>query len=193
MGVVRCTLEYVYLGQVLNNVLYFNDLSGIKTDQQIASELTNNFLQYIRPMQASTMAYTNWYVAGTGAPGGGANKLPVIPSTSGGLVMTSAFSPMAILWSLRTAVNGRSFRGRVYWGAIDNQRTTTGGRWISSYLTTMQTATVNLLGRYGGANPASGIQWGVWSKKLQSFHAIETILIRDIPAVQRRRNINVGD
>lgn len=191
-GLFRCTLEQAYLSQIFNNVLYFEDKTGNKTPAQIQTELTANFLQHIRPTQSTALNYTAWIIDDVFDIGNGGSRLPVIPSTNGGLVATSTFLPCCLLLALRCGVNNRHFFGRYYVGGVNSGSVTSSGRWNSGYLNAATTACTNILARYGGSNPPSGLGLSVYSKALNSFLNVNEMIVRDIPAVQRRRNIGVG-
>lgn len=193
MGVLwRVTLEQVFLSQIFNNVFYFEDSSNSKTRPQIASELTNFMLPIIRPAQSTSLQYTNWIIDDVYDIGGGGARLPVVPTTFGGLITTSTFLPACLLLALRTGFPVRNYYGRYYIGACNTGNITAQGRWNSGYLSAGTSIATGLLGRYGGSNPPSGLKMSVYSKKLNNWLNVTEILVRDIPAVQRRRNIGVG-
>lgn len=188
----RVTLEQVFLSQIFNNVFYFEDPSNAKTRAQVASELSTNMLPVIKPAQSTSLQYTNWILDDVFDVGNGGARLPVIPTTFGGLTATSTFLPCCLLLALRCGVQNRSYFGRYYVGGVNSGNITGQGRWNSGYLTIGTNMATGMLGRYGGANPPSGLKWSVYSKKFNNWMNVNEVLVRDIPAVQRRRNVGVG-
>lgn len=187
------TIEQQFLGQLLNNVLHFEERTTAQTPASIATELNGFFLPQMRTVQATIMTYTKYYIRKVPSTGEEATPVLITPSQNGGISIVNAFLPMCMLWQLRGNPVTRSSRGRFYIGAVNAGQASGTGRWTSSYITTAQTAAANLRNRFGMSDSPSPLKWGIYSKKYSSIFPLDEIRVRDVPAIQKRRNLLIGD
>jgi hypothetical protein len=70
----------------------------------------------------------------------------------------------------------------------------TAGLWVAGVLTAMGTSALAWIGGFDSiADPTSHWYPGVWSAKSLSFQSFApTVIVRDVPAYQRRRKAGVG-
>lgn len=82
-----------------------------------------------------------------------------------GIITPAVLAQHAIL---RTAVAGRSFRGRLYFGPapVYHDGAVDGWRWPADAVASFQSFLNNCFARYDNADPATKWAWGVWSRKL---------------------------
>lgn len=189
----ECTLEQQLVGQLLNNVLHFEERSGAMNPGTIAVELNNNFLLQIRTLQATILTYTRWYIKKKPSTGEEATQVIITPTQSGGASLSNMYLPMCMLWSLRSDINSPTTRGRFYIGGVNAGQASGTGRWTGSYYSQGLTAANNLLTRYSGPSGTGPLKWVVYSRKFNGARAIQEIRVRDVPAIQKRRNLLVGD
>lgn len=88
------------------------------------------------------------------------------------------------LLSIRTLGRGRSFRGRTYIGPLGEADNNQGS--ISTGLQSALTSFVNsVFNSYGGI---SGLEWTIYSRRLEQANDVTQVLIRNFIATQRRRS-----
>ena len=110
----------------------------------------------------------------------------VIGATSQIVASTGAsFDPLncAAVISWGTQVVGGSRRGRTYLGPLEAGGVSSDGRTIAS---AMRTAILSAATAMAGTT-TGGIQFGIWSRKLQTFTAVNSITVNPLVGTQRRR------
>lgn len=115
-GVTRAVLQFRQDGQVLNNVMHFVDPSGVQPPDptELASRVALWWITWIRTFVSNLVLLEQVIctdlsegaepgaVYTTGLPENGSNAAAPLPNN------------VTVVMSLRTALRGRSYRGRVY-------------------------------------------------------------------------------
>lgn len=118
-----------------------------------------------------------------------AAEAPVSPAKVGQGVPSKSFQS-SVVFSLRTPIPGRSFRGRVYWpgwayGVSALMRF--GSADVTAWLTGFKALNVAIIAAGETAEPATDLSLCVRSKLLDVETVVTAIQVGDVPDVQRRR------
>lgn len=197
--------RYQVNGQNVINTFGFKDLDGTHTFTQLAADLWSaaNGLPLLIASSLTTVVTQDVTVS------------DVVPGTAASVVYTAVSPPTgtaaigthgqllppqsAFVTTWRTALGGRSYRGRIYlggYGTLDQ----VGGTWIAGHQTGLQSVLTSFFARYritGGAYA----KWGlvVISKQLNGAvratpvgTEITSFTNRATVYTQRRREVGVG-
>lgn len=119
---------------------------------------------------------------------GVANQPEVFNDTTPIFTGTNTGDPIpvqtALVATLRTALAGRSYRGRIYWGGFGEGSNTTGGQPTAALATIMQGFTSTLVTLTG---IAGGAKLVVASRKLLEAHQVTSVDVDTTWDTQRRR------
>lgn len=192
MSIVRVTMFCNSYGQVCNITPHFDNIDGLLTMAQIATELQGAWLTAIRTVQFNSAFWYKFEINDVNSP-----TTPTFVSNfanlngTGGL--NNAHPQVCYLWSMKTALRGRKGRGRMYIPGINSQITTASGTVGATLLTTNNTAITNIMNRYGPTGTFAGsLKWVLWSRADNVARPITECTIRNNFGTQRRRNIGVG-
>lgn len=98
---------------------------------------------------------------------------------------------VAQVCTLKTAYAGRSYRGRVFLPGF-TEAVQEDGFWTAGHVTNVQTQFNTLIGHIGSAGSSNDYRLVVWSKRLNTSTNVSQVVVRNNPAVIRRRRIGVG-
>lgn len=191
MGIARVTINMTWFGQICQNVIHLDNGEGGYDHAAIKTAIETLWIPAIRPMQLGTLNYFRISVRNMSVAGGLTTDYAVNINGSAGSAV-EGWGPLAYLFSFQTATGGHAGRGRVYLpGAYPGNVVT--GRWISASMDQQNTAIGLLTTRFLGASPTSGYNLAVCKRETDPTpHLVTNIVARQVPGVQRRRNIGVG-
>lgn len=189
MSVYRVTLTGKLLEQRLQNVLHFADRGLTQmTPDEVIDELLAGWLPILRNLQNNQFQTVGIKVQQL-TP---SLLIPVeraVSNQAGSLAGDPAPLFVSALFSLRTAVPGRTGRGRFYMAGVHGPSMVNGKNGaMSSYIP----RALDLQNRYGAFG--NGALVLVICNRVNPLPAktVTQIIARDIWGVQRRRNIGVG-
>lgn len=121
-NVVQCELRYTWQGQQVENVLhYIMDPITPQAMADLAAEVYSVWATYCAPITSNTVTLREVYVFDLTTADGGTATFAPSPLATGGNVNESVVNSTTLCLSLRTALRGRSRRGRLYIvGLTDN-------------------------------------------------------------------------
>lgn len=191
MGVARVTIHQLWFGQVVQNVMHFDYGETAYNPDTIKAKMESDWIPQFRPLQLSSLSYFKIQVRNMSAIGGLTSDYVTSFVGSAGSAV-EGWGPLCYLFSLKTLTGGHSGRGRIYI-AGSYPGNVVQGRFISASMTQQATCAANLTSRFLGATPSTGLNLSVCTREnLPTPLHVTQIIPRDIPAVQRRRNIGVG-
>lgn len=171
---------------------FSNLASGFKT--ALVKNTSGGLLEHMMPTVSCSQLTVNDVVPGTSAPFV-STFTPVVGATGSGEQLPPQ---SAIVLSWKTALKGRSFRGRTYlpgYGEIDQNAGVLG----SSALTAANTIVTQMLAVYGPTGTDANWQFGVISRIAAGvpritpiFTAVTSGAARSTVFTQRRRTLGVG-
>jgi hypothetical protein len=191
MALARVTINMTWFGQVVQNVLHFWNGEGAYDAAAVKFAIETLWIPPIRPLQLGSLNYFKIQVRRMDVIGGLTTDFAVnINGSSGSAV--EGWGPLCMLWSLSTATGGHAGKGRIYLpGSYPGN--VVQGRFISALMDQMNTAAATIGGRFLGAGATSGFQLAVCKREnLPVVHPVTSIIPRQVPGIQRRRNIGVG-
>lgn len=192
MPVFRITLNQLWRGQNLQNVLFFSDGGLGDTQSQIADKVQAGWVQEVKKRQVNELIYTSIKVqqlgAGIGPPFVKQIAIAGLEGASTRILTYSCFVLKTTSFAPGRKAFGRVFIGGHVDGAFVNGIIEVGQQnfWNNNSLPVIRST-------FMGLTPSSGINWGVITGTDPStFRSIEQVEIRSISGVQRRRNIGTG-
>lgn len=139
---------------------------------------TNSF----NKLTSTTMTYKT--IRTTPLDGSGLADIRDITARTGGIVGNVAPANVCGLFTFRTGTRGRSYRGRMYLGAVQSVYLNANGtQWQSSYITAANTA----ITAWQGALVTNGLTHEVLSRKLGVATPVLQIVPRQYIGSQRDR------
>ncbi len=191
MGVARVTISQTWNLQICQNVIHLDYGETSYDPAAIKTAIETLWIPPIRPLQLGTVNYFKIQVRNMSSIGSLTFDYAVNINGSAGSAVES-WGPLCMLWSLKTATGGHNGRGRVYLtGSYPGN--VVAGRFISALMDQMNTAIGTISTRFLGATPTSGYNLTVCKREnLPTSHPVIQIIARQVPGVQRRRNIGVG-
>ena len=139
---------------------------------------TNSF----NKLTSQTMTYKT--IRTTPLDGTGLADIRDITARTGGIVNTPVAANVCGIFTFRTGQRGRSYRGRMYLGAIQSvYLNTTGSQWTSAYITAANTA----ITAWQGALVTNGLTHEVLSRHLGVATPVLQIVPRQYIGSQRDR------
>lgn len=97
----------------------------------------------------------------------------------------------ACVVTTKTGYAGRSYRGRHYIPALGSNQISS-ALWAAATVSALQTYYDDMVAAVGASGANTDIRWVVWSYKLLTYTDITDTIVRNNPAVIRRRRIGVG-
>ena len=185
---VRCTIVATQSnGDVNENVLHFKTSSGATIDQTFADALglqvVTDIIDHITPVRSTGLKIVKTVT----------EDLRTVPhprfETAWSSTGASSSDAMpwqgAIVASLRTALAGRSGRGRVFWGGFTVDSVDTGGIVVADTVTRIEAwGTQAMSHTVIGGQPC---QLAVFSRKLNQVNVVTAVQADNRWDVQRRR------
>lgn len=182
----------VRLFWTLNGVSAINVLGGIvaggfNSTQAIANALGTAILGHFTSSGLAALMATTTSLDGVGLRDiRVANQVEFI-STAAAVSGTGGGNPLpnevAAAITLRTALAGKSFRGRTYFSGAVVGETTSAGRIAAAFNTALEAFMTNVQGDLG----ASGITLAVLSRKLRQGNVVTALQARDTQWDSQRR------
>lgn len=186
------------------NVLYFKQLSAGGDMGGLSDAIKTTLYDQIKGSNPATWALSDITITEQ-VVGGGAQLITTynVAGTNG--VPSSAITTCGVV-SLRTALAGRSHRGRQY-VPITGGASVAQGSLIPAVVTVLQNAYDAFRLIYGVGGTDTDYTWGVWSRLLgdvvvgghitgynvaAGFFPINAVHVDSIARVQRRRELGVG-
>lgn len=192
MSIVRITFSGLVFGQLCQNVLHFQNQDALLTEQAIAEEMRDFYLNELRLRQSNQFKWINIAVQTVDPAGSLGVNLPVNILGNAAGATGEQPSTMCAIIKIQTTMMGRAGRGRIFVPVPEpghyNMGTLTSGalfQWENGILAMIRT-------RYflTGGPP---ITLGVAPKGNPSgWHAAISVNIKTIGGTQRRRQIGVG-
>lgn len=191
MGVARVTIGQTWFGQVVQNVIHLDDNEGSYDPAAIKTAIETLWIPAVRPLALSTLKYVLLQIRNMSVVGGLTSSYVINITGSAGSAV-EGWGPLCYLWSLQTLTGGHSGKGRIYLAGCYPGNIVT-GRFISASMDQQVAAIALISTRFLGASPTSGYNLTVCKREeLPTSHPVVNIVPRDVPGVQRRRNIGVG-
>lgn len=191
MGVARVTIGQTWFGQVVQNVIHLDYGEVAYNPANIKTAIETLWIPPIRPMQLSTLKYVLLQIRNMHDVGGLTSSYVINITGSAGSAV-EGWGPLCYLWSLQTLTGGHRGKGRIYLAGCYPGNVVT-GRFISASMDQQVAAIATLSTRFLGATPTSGFNLTVCKREeLPASNPVVNIVPRDVPGVQRRRNIGVG-
>jgi len=194
MSTVRVRLSGTCFGQLMQNVLHFNNPDGTVTETDAAANMRDVWCTLVKKRQISAFTWFSIQVQTLGI--GGPTLGVLLPIALSGEISSGQDlvqpTTCAIL-KLQTAVAGRRGRGRVYLPVPEPGTFFQGvmngsirAQWESNVMAPLRTA-------YLGGSPTSGLNLAVLHRDTSSdvSNAI-SLEVGAIAGTQRRRQIGVG-
>lgn len=192
MPVFRCTMDQIFRGQTLQNVIHVSTGGAAMTQVQVADAMADAWVNSIRFIQVNELNYVSLKVqqlgAGIGPPFVKAMNVLGSQGASSSTLTFSAFVIKCTAFAPGRKAFGRAFIGGHVGGAFVNGIIEIGQQnfWNNTVLP-------NLRSKLMGLTPSSGLNWGlITNKDPSTFRSVEEIQIRSIAGAQRRRNIGTG-
>jgi len=191
--IVRATITGAIGGYIQQNVLQFEYDPDHGSDflQLAAFELRDHWIQLVRPLQASDFRYSNITTRNMSNLTQPPWSEPISIFGGGGTVQ-NWWGPMAVVFSIRTAIFGRKGRGRFYLGGFYVGQVGQ-GQFTASAQGQNTVIAGGLITRYIAAS-SSPMRLGVGPRNntAANFNLATNIIAQPTPGVQRRRNFGVG-
>lgn len=192
MSIVRITFSGLVFGQLCQNVVHFQNQDALLTEQAIAEEMRDQYLNELRFRQSNQFKWINIAVQTVEPTGSLGVNLPVnIMGSAAGATGNQPSTACAII-KIQTTELGRRGRGRIFIPVPDpgifEQGVLTAGalfQWENGILNLIRTRYFLTGGppiTIGVAPKANPSQW----------HAAISVNIKTIGGTQRRRQIGVG-
>jgi hypothetical protein len=193
MGTIwQATLTALNTGQVCQNVLHFNNVSGNLTGLQVATDLRDNFIQTYLPFQHNGVQWVDIEVRDVDQPAIAATHLTVNILGSGA-GQTQGDDPCRCrVFQLKTSFSGPRGHGRFY-GIGTPLATWINGVVGTASLNAGQTLVNQWKAHYVTNVPSTGLLMVIGPRSTpHNWKSVVDIVQRPIAGFQRRRNIGVG-
>lgn len=189
----RVVISSLYLGQLCQNVLHFDNPDGATQPQAIAQDVFDNWIMKVTIHTGSAVNYFNVLVQNLSNPNEAPFSLAV--NRSGQSFAANTMGPFTCkVFKFLTARAGRHGRGRCFIPGIDAQHITL-GQLNSGYITNVNSQVITpIMARFGPGGTSNlnlcvrendGTDVGI-------FNPVISIQCRAQLGVQRRRNIGIG-
>lgn len=139
----RCEIRYTCVGQRVENTLWFQHDTGVITEadrEALGAYLEGWYNSEIKPLQSASVIYQEVYVVDWSAENAGTSTVNSLAGTTGAGVSPISPNNVTMAVSFRTALRGRSSRGRNYIiGLMESDVTgsiieaTTRSNWRNAY------------------------------------------------------------
>ena len=193
MTIFRVTLTGIRWAQVtMQNVLHFEDLSSVMTDDQVMLEIRDNWCQMWATHQSNTFGWRNISIQRIGAVASPANY-PIVINGQDGVDNLGGSCVTNLKIRIHTNFPGRKGRGRFFLPAVRDQYIESGQ--FNQQAIANITPTIDAVGeRYCNIQATGPLQLGVMGRGPENsgFHPSTGLHMSLVPGIQRRRNLGVG-
>lgn len=193
MPVYRVTLFSTMFGQELRNVMQFFKEGGTQADMvSLAGEIENRWISQTKFLSCGDLVYYKIHVMVPSQQGWEPiDRALTQPGAAGGNQTRSLFTAMVL--QIRTSNHTRKGTGRHYIAGI-RQDGLVGGKWDFGTMNQAQSVGNSLLGQFGGAVGGTGYTLVVAPRTNPdaNIHEVTSIVPRDYPGTQVRRNFKRG-
>jgi hypothetical protein len=193
MAVVKVTVTGLQWQQRCQNVIHFENTDGFLTLDQVIAEIEQNWIQLFRAKQMNSFRWLDISAKTVGDQSQVAHKPIDYFGQAANDPSAQTFSCVKFL--IKTAVFGKSGRGRIYVPGMS-----TVFLWQEGYLNvnavaSMQTLCDQIMARYNLANGTGPLGLGILGKGKPPSAWIPAIglNVSTTAGVLRRRNIGVGN
>jgi hypothetical protein len=196
--IYQVTFQSSIQGQTIENVCHFREVTGVSTDAQIDTA-AQGFFTLLSNLLPSTQILTGIIVKKM-TPVAFDERL-LVPTTATGQQSASPLNQtIALVFTKRTGVAGKTHRGRLYSSAIPSNMTNDGCRLNTTGGTICGTFASSVIGQYGPSGSNGHLQFGVYSKAIgggspftaAGWQPVITLDTQIIFGNQRRRRVGVG-
>ena len=196
--IYQVTYQQSLAGQLIENVIHFQERTGTSTPAQIDTSVQGFFTQ-MSQVQTTDCIYTAIIVKQM-TPVAFDERI-VTPITASGAQSSARFpTTVACVLTKRTGIAGKSHRGRIYVGAVPTVFATSPDRLNTAGGTAFGTFAGAVMGLYGELGSDTHLQIGVYSRAiggghpftLAGFLPLTSIDTQIIFGNQRRRRVGVG-
>lgn len=196
--IYQVTYQSSIQGQTVENVIHFRERTGTSTPAQIATsaQTFNTQLANLLP----TAQIMTQIIIKQMTPLAFDEQL-IVPTTASGQQSSAYLTNMvALIFTKRTGVSGKSHRGRVYVGAIPSVFTTDDNRLNTTGATAAGTFASAVMNAYKDGGTDAHLQIGVYSRAIGGSHPftvagwqpLTSLDTQIIFGSQRRRRVGVG-
>lgn len=171
--------------------MHFREKSGIASKATLTAALVGRWTGGVITVQGNSFNWrqANWYPENV-VPPTTTEITTGFPLT--GLVAGDCVGQqLAAIVTFRTPYAGRSYRGRVYMPGISESNALMAGPGAGPQAD-LYTVFNGMVGIYGQGGSDPDWTWGVYSKKLNVFTPISSVVVRTVWGVIRRRRAGVG-
>lgn len=196
--IYQVTYQQIIDGQTCENVIHFRERTGTSTPAQIAASV-QPFLTAMAQIQVSSVTYSNIIVKQMTPLA--FDESFVTPVTTSGANSSATFNNIvAMVFTKRTGVAGKTHRGRIYVGGVPTIFATDPNRLNTTGATATGTFISTVMGAYGDTGTDPHLQIGVYSRVLgghspftvAGWQPLTGIDSQVIFGSQRRRRVGVG-
>lgn len=193
MALFRAVVKGQLFGCAVQNVLHFERADApANAPLLLAQSLRDFFYSQIKGLCNNAMVWNSINIYDPEHP----ENLPLVLATN----FTGTWSSSVVLWGplsgvfqIKTAVAGRTGRGRFYIAGMEPAGLTS-GLWGTGRINLMNQVATSIKGGYVGSNPSSLFTLGILPRGGSStdFKPAIDLLARPLPGAQSRRNIGRG-
>lgn len=196
--IYQVTFQSSIQGQQIENVVHFREVTGASTTAQI-NTAAQGFFTLLSNLLPASQILTGIIVKQM-TPLAFDERL-LVPTTATGAQSASPLNQiLAIVFTKRTGVSGKSHRGRLYSSAIPSNMTNDGCRLNTTGGTICGSFASSVIGQYGPSGTDGHLQFGVYSKAIggsspftaAGWQSVITLDPQIIFGSQRRRRVGVG-
>lgn len=198
--IYQVTYQMLLNGQTVENVLHYRALNGLVTESAIKTA-AERFWFLTKGLQCAGLTYTGMIVKRmTPIP---LDQSFVVPLTvtngtgSGGCLQNS----VALIFTMRTGLAGKSNRGRIYIPGIATDLLASGWNLMTTAgQVAAAAAATNLVSEFGPSGTNTALALGVYSRVIGGSHPftlagwgqMTSLDVQPVLGNQRRRRLGVG-
>lgn len=188
---LRIVATMLLYGQVCQNVMHFFNPDGALSLSAAADEFQNQWITNVKPRQIGNVQWTKIQVYNLSNPVLAPFEKSInILGTNSTTTLSRTFDCFVL--KVQTAIAGRHGHGRIYLPGL-HEGFLSNGLFQQSQVDAWATQLAIIKARFIGPPAAGPMTLAVREKAAPHTMTLATnILLRNIPGVQRRRNIGVG-
>lgn len=196
--IYQVTFQSSIQGQQIENVVHFREVTGASTPAQIDTAAKNFFTLLANLLPVSQIC--TGIIVKQMTPLAFDERL-LVPTTATGQQSAAPLNQIiALIFTKRTGVSGKSHRGRLYSSAVPSNMTSDGCRLNTTGGTIAGTFASSAIGQFGPSGTDGHLQLGVYSKAIggsspftaAGWQPVLTLDTQIIFGSQRRRRVGVG-
>lgn len=196
MSIERVTISALLYGQVMQNVLNFNNADGALTPTQVCEEVRDYWIGGTTNVGIHSWVSNSvvWVGASCQTMGSGSFPTAITFSKAGQQTASNEMpTVLCIILKFRTATAGRHGRGRTYVPTVSNGFSTN-GLINAAFHSYADTAIAGLNSRFNstGSGPLTLLVGPRSATVLADYHLVTNIEASNFLGTQRRRNIGFG-